>query len=155
VTVQMEHQKHDELCVLDDLCRVPEGKFTVFHSCSNNATRSVVVHMSPRDAVEPGTPCTSKTSMHGSTITTQNYLEVSVTTPLGFESTSAPRWNSSLFIKSGCHISSWDSLEKDSSRAPATVPVAISGSEDVGDQAKVAVLWISFCFIVDVDVRGR
>jgi hypothetical protein len=50
-------------------------------------------------------------------------------------------------MKFGDHISSRESFEKDSSRAPATVPVASKGTADAGDHAKVEVRWISFSFM--------
>lgn len=71
---------------------------------------------------------------------------------LGLFWSSCPRSYSDLSLKSGAHISSWLSLLKDSSRAPATVPDTRRGSEK-GDHANVAVRCISFNFMA-VDV-GR
>lgn len=50
-------------------------------------------------------------------------------------------------MKFGDHISRRESLEKDSSSAPETVPVASTGTADAGDHAKVDVRWISFSFM--------
>ncbi len=71
-----------------------------------------------------------------------------MTVPLGSCNPGRPRSISSFLYKSGAQISSWLSLLKDSSSAPATVPVASNGSGANGDHAKVDVLWISFSFIV-------
>ena len=80
-----------------------------------------------------------------------SYREVVVTDPRGPFCSTPPRSYSALSIKSGAHISSWLSLLNDSSRAPATVPDAsIRESFREGDQVKVAVLWISFSFMMDV-----
>jgi hypothetical protein len=75
------------------------------------------------------------------------YLELFVTVPRGPWCPSPPRSYSCLLRKLGAHISNWLSLEKDSSSAPATVPVASKGAER-GDHAKVDVLWISFSFMM-------
>ena len=58
-------------------------------------------------------------------------------------------------MKSGAHIPSWLSFEKDASRAPATVPVASNGTEGDGDHAKVGVRCISLSFIARFQMRSR
>ena len=65
-----------------------------------------------------------------------------------------PRSYSSLLMKLGAQISSWLSLLKEASSAPATVPVASNGSEAYGDQANVDVLWISLSFMAARGTEG-
>ena len=58
----------------------------------------------------------------------------------------AAGWSSipcSRLFKSRSHNSSWVSLEKSASTAPALVPVATNGAVAPGDHAKVAVRGIS------------
>lgn len=66
----------------------------------------------------------------------------------------SPRSYSSLLMKLGAQISSWLSLLKEASRAPATVPVASNGREAYGDQANVDVLWICLSFMAARETEG-
>jgi hypothetical protein len=102
--------------------------------------------MSPSETIEPEarTVDFSKQEFNGA----HTHLELSETTPFGPVRPSPPRSYSFLSKKSGAQISSWLSLLKDSSRAPATVPVASNGRDDVGDHANVEVLCISLSFMM-------
>lgn len=82
-------------------------------------------------------------------------LAASLTDPFGPWPPSTPRSNSSRSKKLGAQISSWLSLLNDSSRAPATVPVASKGRDAEGDHANVDVLWISLSFMVVKDQARR
>ena len=84
----------------------------------------------------------------------RRHLEDVVTVAFGSGFSVPPRSYSFLSRKLGAQISSWLSLLKEASRAPATVPVASNGSEAYGDQANVDVLWISLSFMVARETEG-
>ena len=84
-----------------------------------------------------------------------DHLDDVVTEAFGPFRPSPPMSYSDRSMKSGAHISSWLSFEKDASKAPATVPVASSGTEGDGDHANVAVRCTSLSFIIVLQVRSR
>ena len=125
------------LITAQELVHVPKVQRSILESPCNHTSFWTIFGLYPSNIVETSTS-QSRIDQCKVILDAERYRESVAMLADGWSSIP---W--SALSKSRSHNSSWVSLEKSASTAPALVPVAINGAVAPGDHAKVAVRGIS------------